>query len=260
MSNNDTLAEAICKIEDLVLRGAAPTVKEIGGRTYLLQNNLHGEPSVTEVIPKDNTAFPRKMEVNTLDAFVAYLRAGIENGEIKDKLYLNVTSPIFVEAVTPVNQYGNRKLIASAARLGLQGFSFGLEYDFERFVVALRSKFVPTPEQTALLESLKRITNSNEVKTEDNGVTQVVTAKSGATLGSVKVQPVWCLRPYRTFTEIDQPDSLFLLRLHSNGGETTYSLYETDGGAWAVTAMNLVREYLRSQFSDAVYADKIYVL
>ena len=92
------------------------------------------------------------------------------------------------------------------------------------------------------------------------GVTQVVTAKSGATLGSVKVQPVWCLRPYRTFTEIDQPDSLFLLRLHSNGGETTYSLYETDGGAWAVTAMNLVREYLRSQFSDAVYADKIYVL
>ena len=127
-------------------------------------------------------------------------------------------------------------------------------------MVALRSKFVPTPEQTALLESLKRITNSNEVKTEDNGVTQVVTAKSGATLGSVKVQPVWCLRPYRTFTEIDQPDSLFLLRLHSNGGETTYSLYETDGGAWAVTAMNLVREYLRSQFSDAVYADKIYVL
>ena len=111
-----------------------------------------------------------------------------------------------------------------------------------------------------LLESLKQITNSNEVKTEDNGITQVVTARAGAALGAVNVQPIWCLRPYRTFTEIEQPESLFLLRLHSDGSETSYRLYETDGGAWAVTAMNDVRDYLRAEFGGEEYAGKVFVL
>lgn len=134
------------------------------------------------------------MRVNTLDAFVGYIKAGLENGEITDKIYLNVTSPVSVDAETPVNKYGRRKQIAHAERISLRGFSFGDQYDFENFVVALRSKFVPSAEQKLLLESLKQITNSNEVKTEDNGITQVVTARGGAALGAVNVQPIWCLR------------------------------------------------------------------
>lgn len=260
MNNSNDLAGAIREIEALALRGSAVQVKEIGGRNYLFGCNAAGEVSCSEIIEHDLTAYPNCMRVNTLDAFVGYIKAGLENGEITDKIYLNVTSPVSVDAETPVNKYGRRKQIAHAERISLRGFSFGDQYDFENFVVALRSKFVPSAEQKLLLESLKQITNSNEVKTEDNGITQVVTARAGAALGAVNVQPIWCLRPYRTFTEIEQPESLFLLRLHSDGAETSYRLYETDGGAWAVTAMNDVRDYLRAEFGGEEYVGKVFVL
>ena len=41
------------------------------------------------------------------------------------------------------------------------------------------------------------------------------------------------LRPYRTFKEIDQPESQFLLRLNENGN---IGLFEADGGMWKLEA------------------------
>ena len=54
------------------------------------------------------------------------------------------------------------------------------------------------------------------------------------------------LRPYRTFTEVEQPASQFIFRAKANGDEgITYKLTEADGGAWKSEAMKNVQEYLR---------------
>lgn len=255
---NSDLAGAIDVIANLSLRAQKIERLEKDGREYLISRDCNGAPRYQELAASDDTHYPECMYVNTLNAFINYILSGINNGEIKDKLYINVLSPTKVVAETPVNEYGKRKKIVSAERYNLRSFIFGQYNSFEEFVVSLQSHFIASDERGQLLASLKSMTQSNEVHTEDNGVSQTVVAKSGAALGSVQVSPIWDLRPYRTFTEITQPNSLFLLRLRQQGDGAAFALYETDGGAWAITAMELIKEYLRQAFADNY--DKISVL
>lgn len=266
MENSRTdFSTAIEQIKELAVAGVKAETKEIDGRVYLVGTKTDGTPIYREIEKEDDTRYPETMEVNTLNALIAYIRAGIANGEIKDKLYINVESPTKVSVTTPVNEYGKRKVIACARRYSLNGFSFGSNYDFESFVVALRSKFVDDNGIKELLSILKTITSSNEIVNEDNGIVQSVVAKQGTKLGATKVSPTWELRPFRTFTEVAQPESLFLLRLVNRGDETAYALHETDGGEWAIRAMTEIRDYIAdalfTSMEDAEkYGEEIFVL
>lgn len=257
---NSDLAGAIDAIA--TLSQAAQKIERIekNGREYLISRDCNGSPRYQELTASDDTCYPECMYVNTLQAFVNYILFGIKNGEIKDKLYINVISPTKVIAETPVNEYGKRKTIVSAERYNLRSFTFGQYNSFEEFVVALQSHFIASDERGQLLTSLKSMTQSNEVHTEDNGVSQTVVAKSGATLGQIQVSPIWNLSPYRTFTEIPQPTSLFLLRLRQQSDGAEFALYETDGGAWAITAMESIKDYLCGRLSDLADAGKVSVL
>lgn len=257
---NSDLADAINTIAELARKAQKSEPVTVGERSYLFGCDRSGEPYYCEIKKSDDTYYPECMNVKTLDAFVNYILAGIKNGEIKDKLYINIVSPTCVVAETPVNDYGKRKLIVKAERYNLRNFAFGQYTSFENFVVSLQSQFLPTEERNNLLSSLKLMTQSNEVHTEDNGVSQSVVAKAGATLGAVQVSPIWELKPFRTFTEIDQPRSLFLLRLTQTGDSASFALHETDGGAWAISAMQVIKEYLTGNLLEQVNAGKVFVL
>lgn len=51
------------------------------------------------------------------------------------------------------------------------------------------------------------------------------------------------LRPYRTFHEIEQPESLFVFRMKERDGMNC-AIYEADGGAWRNTAIQSIKKYL----------------
>lgn len=259
IKNND-LSGAIETIAKMARESRQVERLTLDGREYLLSTDGNGNTYYKEIIKSDTTAYPECMRVNTLDAFINYVLSGIDNGEITDKLYINVTSPTRVVAQTPVNAYGRRKTIAEAARYNLRSFTFGQYNSFEGFVVSLQSQFVCTEERGQLLDSLKQMTQSNEVHTEENGISQTVVAKAGATLGSIQVSPIWRLSPFRTFTEIVQPDSLFLLRLKQSGESAEFALHETDGGVWAVTAMQEIKEYLSGRLLTTNTVEKIFIL
>ena len=266
MENSRTdFSTAIEQIKELAVAGVKAETKEIDGRFYLVGTKTDGTPTYKEIVKEDNTRYPSPMNVNTLNALVSYIVAGIKNGEIEDKLYINVETPTRVSVYTPVNEYGRRKEIACAQRYSLRGFDFGIYYGFEEFVVSLRSKFIDDGELQGLLSTLKTITSSNEIVTEDNGVVQSVVAKQGTKLGATQVSPVWRLRPFRTFTEIAQPESLFLLRLVNRGDKTEYALHETDGGEWSIRAMTEIRDYIADTLFAAMgdaekYGEKVFVL
>ena len=254
------LAEAIKEIAEMANRGReVDTFTASDGKTYLFKSDKEGNPSYME-LPVDKVFKPETMKVNTLTSFVNYIKAGISLEEIKEALYINITSPTRAVAQTAVNKYGERFTIAVAERYDFCGFRFGISYDYESFIVAVRSKFEATDELKSLLGVLKSVTKSNEISSEDNGITQIVTAKNGVALGSLSVNPVWSLKPYRTFTEVEQPSSLFLLRLSSRSEATDYTLHETDGGAWAVEAMREIGKYLFNAFEEEIAAGKIFVL
>jgi len=54
------------------------------------------------------------------------------------------------------------------------------------------------------------------------------------------------LSPFRTFREIEQPESEFLLRIRLDANENpTVALFEADGSAWSIKAMENIVEYVK---------------
>lgn len=52
------------------------------------------------------------------------------------------------------------------------------------------------------------------------------------------------LRPYRTFTEVEQPASAFIFRCRQDQGKMQFMLCEADGGAWRSEAMKNIQTFM----------------
>lgn len=76
------------------------------------------------------------------------------------------------------------------------------------------------------------MTNENSVSTNDNGVTQTVEARQGVALNAVvEIKPRVMLRPFRTFLEVEQPESEFLLRVDPDEGSASSRLTAASGSS-----------------------------
>ena len=173
-----------------------------------------------------------------------------------DTLYVFVEDEKRVVVFTTPDADKERETPYSAECPGTR-FSFGRFYDYENFVIALRSMFVPTDELTKLLELLKKVSSVNSVDLEDDGITQKVTAQQGSRLAKdVSITPIRKLKPFRTFLEVEQPESEFLFRVKDN----TFALFEADGGAWKITAKASIQRYLFESLESEMSVGKIVLL
>lgn len=136
-------------------------------------------------------------------------------------------------------------------------FSFGRVYGYEDFVIALRSMFVQNEDSKQLLALLKKITDSNSVSVEDDGITQKVTSSKGILTSNQNAAPIRRLAPYRTFSEIEQPTSEFLFRIKDGGG---FALYEADGGAWKLKAKKSIKDYYSDAFKEEIESGKVIIV
>ena len=75
----------------------------------------------------------------------------------------------------------------------------------------------------------------------------------GAGAGQARV----ALRPFRTFLEVEQPVSEFLLRLDDDGN---VGLFEADGGMWQQTAKASIAAYFEDKLAQEVKDGKIVVM
>jgi len=87
----------------------------------------------------------------------------------------------------------------------------------------------------------------HEPRLTSPGVSQSVTARAGlARVAEVPVTNPVTLRPYRTFAEVEQPASPFILRLKRKDGEMPQcALFEADGGKWKIEAIQNIARALR---------------
>ncbi len=89
-------------------------------------------------------------------------------------------------------------------------------------------------------------------------MSQEVTARQGIALSQrVAVKPRVPLRPYRTFLEVEQPESEFLLRLDEQG---RVGLFEADGGMWKMTAKHSIADYLEFELAALIEAGSVIVM
>lgn len=195
------------------------------------------------------------LAVYSLGALRDYVVAN-RDGLKLEALVAHVVSPQIVRLAGPLQERARNReayVIANAANL-TDGF-LGKFMAVEEFIVGLQTRFASSPDALAVLKLLSTIKHEQVRTSQDDGVTQVVSAKVGVVM--VQDTPVpnpVALVPFRTFREVDQPTSPFVLRVNSNGTNAlpTVGLFEADGGAWRLDAVARVRDWLKKELPETV--------
>ncbi|BAH44546.1 conserved hypothetical protein [Brevibacillus brevis NBRC 100599] len=199
-------------------------------------------------------ATPATILVHSLSGLVEYLQSEFDG---PDSLMVHVNSPTEVECFSNFNRdFARNRLIKAQAML--PEFSFERWLDPESFNIKLQSCFVPNFDREVMLKVVGNI-KEDAVKTYgDDGVSQTVTAKTGvATMEQVVVPNPVVLAPYRTFVEVEQPASEFIFRMQSG---PKCALFEADGGAWKLKAMQSIKDYLHVALDKEVDAGRLVII
>ncbi|GAB7387393.1 hypothetical protein BSNK01_12290 [Bacillaceae bacterium] len=209
----------------------------------------------TQKLYKVEEATPAALEVHSLSGFVDYIKSNFDGNH---RLMIHVASPTEVLAFSTFNRDFNRNVYIKAIAM-LPDFSFDRWYDTETFNIKLQSCFVRNEDRDIMLRIVGNIKEEAVNTIGDDGVSQSVVAKVGvATVADVKVPNPVVLKPYRTFVEVDQPESEFIFRMQSG---PKCALFEADGGAWKLEAINRVKDYLESKlFHEILDLRKVYII
>jgi len=189
-----------------------------------------------------------------LTGLVDYLRS---NYDELDSVLVHVESPTEVSVYSTFSRDFERNHYIQASAL-LPVIPFGRFLDLEAFNILIQSCFVPNDDRANVLRIVGNVKEENVTTVGDDGVTQQVTAKTGiATVGNVLVPNPVRLKPYRTFVEVVQPESEFVFRMRS-GPEA--ALFEADGGAWKLEAIQRIKEYLAEALAEQIANDFVTII
>lgn len=196
------------------------------------------------------------IRLHTLAGLVDILKREYTNFD--GPVIVSVDSEKHIKVYSTIDEDDRGREIPYDVAAELIEIPFDCRLDYETMMITLRSKFVETPELLDLVKLLGTITEENSATAADDGFTQTVVVRKGiVTKGTTAVKPIVKLRPYRTFNEVEQPESEFLVRL-SDGGYV--ALYEADGGAWKLQARNNVANYLRKELASLIKNGEIIVV
>lgn len=244
--------EAVKEIAALAKAGRNVHVLEVHGKKYLMTPTSDNGWERTDLDGPGLHVEPVK--IHTLSGFCEFVNevATKKDHHKHDNLIIEVKSPALVNLYTGADEKWRwRELVASVSfeeLLGPATIEYGKFMDLERFNIALQSVFADDEERSKVLLVLGTV-REEEVRTStDDGVAQSVVAQAGvvANTRTTVPNPVK-LRPFRTFREVEQPASLFVLRVRKSdeGGLPKVALFEADGGKWKLDAIDNINTYLQ---------------
>jgi hypothetical protein len=229
-------------LEYLIGLGNARTL-EVGAQTYSTQQLFRIKESITDPI-----------KVNSLSGLVGYLKSNFDDFY---RVMVHVDSPTEVFAFTTLNRDMDRNHLIKSNAL-LPHIRFDNYYNAEEFNIKLQSCFVRNDDRDIVLKVVGNIKESDVKSFGDDGVSQSVVAKTGvATVSDVIVPNPVALKPYRTFVEVEQPESNFVFRMKSG---PSCAIFEADGGAWKLEAMNNISNYLQKELEEEIASGKITII
>lgn len=232
------IKEALQYITGLKEESMDPKVLEIEGSTYCNKSlqRYHNFPMASE------------LRVNTLTAMVDYIKGKPE--ELRETMILHIESPTQVRLYSGLIDERNREGLMGAKAI-VNEFQFDHYYDQERFIIELQANFLETEDLLKLRTVAGNIQAGTTANYDDDGISQKTTIKSGVANNTdiVAPNPVK-LRPYRTFAEIEQPESSYVFRIKDTGGAPAFKLVEADGGLWKNATMKKIKEYLEYELAD----------
>jgi len=170
-----------------------------------------------------------------------------------------------VHLVSMVREHKRNQKLASALSLSsptsrLEQF----EGDLDDFILFLMTKFFNGGDRDKLLKLVSNIDSSKVSTNQDDGISQTVTLKAGATLkANEDIKNPFVLIPRCGFPEVSESVGSFVFRLHQDKEVKmpTCTLDWIDIPEWKIQHMQQIRVYLFETLKECGHTgDKILVL
>ena len=229
--------------------------KMAGPKVYEIGNEHYASANLVRIYPEKD--FPRSITLTGLDSVCKMVDNEASDLFAEDQILIQVVDYRTVKVFTTLDGEMDRCWLyecqADTPKIRVNAYM-----SHEEAVVQLRSLYIPNQDTEYLLQLLSSISKESKVTSSDNGVTQTVEARQGIALTSaVTVKSRVVLRPFRTFLEVYQPDSEFLLRLDENGN---VGLFEADGGVWKLEATRNIAAYFEEKLAGLIDSGSVVVL
>ncbi len=217
MSKNENgfadITDSIERLTREAEKNQLPKIITVEGREYLTGSLL-----LPPAEPRAPTA-----ALSTLTGLVAFYLAALPAPEEGELRILHVENSRTVTLSSqPKGRHQLRDVYASARFFPpkLDGFEISRWMSVETAIIGLQSLFGPTPDLVTALR----------------------------TIGNIALE----LQPLRTFPEIEQPSSRFILRLRAGERGPDVALFPGDGGDWELKAIGGITAFLREALPKAV--------
>ena len=228
------IKEAIEKIVEM----SKPEIIDINGIQYASKRDM-----VRMIEPE-----PEPLAIYTLTGLQHYLETDIDGVNNPEELLIHVAAPDKVFLYSGLTNPLKQRFSYILAKALLPCFPFGDFLRVEDFIIKLQTHFVPSQETADLMAFVGNIRDQAETKVTDDGVSQQVEVKVGVARVENRVAPRQVeLRPYRTFLEIEQIKTQFILRIRSGQNQQMprIALFQADGGRWEQDAISAVAAWLK---------------
>ena len=241
------IKEAIEKIQELCNRHTF----NVEGETFCMDT----EGNVAQVRRELDRI--QNITLSSLDAMVAFVKT--EAICSNPQVYITIPDHRTVNCFTHPKEdlRKNREYLYTANATDVPGWGEKVALPFEEALIALRTRFQATPDTEYAQKLLSDITTGSKVTYNDNGVATSVVTKRGIDLQTnASIRPIISLRPYRTFQEVEQPASQFLIRIN----ERNITFIEADGGMWKLAARNTIKQYLEKALENEITSGCVVVV
>lgn len=187
--------------------------------------------------------------LSTLTSLVDYIKSGVD--EMPGRMLVHVVGPLEVELFSCLDGERTREELA-VVEGQVPDFRYGSYMGHEEFIIAMQAKFLPNPDRAQLLKFAGTVKNGTLTEYGDDGISQKATVSRGVAGSENQIVPnPVILHPFRTFSEVDQPESAFIFRMRDDGNSgVKCAIFEADGGAWRNRAMDGIKEYLRTELAE----------
>ena len=194
---------------------------------------------------------PSPLKFSTLTGFVDYAIAGKVWDCQRAFFAVHILSPVAVDLISQSDAIHRHREIPACAFLNMAQPKFGEWLDQDQFSIFLQTEFFATQGRAELLRGVA-VLDAEDVRTsKDDGVTQIVSARKGIVMRERQwVSNTVSLKPYRTFREVEQPSSLFLVRVRESGGRMQIAIFPSDGNSWTLEAIKNIREWLKEKLVE----------
>ncbi len=240
--------EAIQAITELAQQAAEPV--EIDGQHFV----PCGMQQIVEQVFQ-----PDALQVHSLTGLIGYIDAN-RDGLKLESLIAHVRSPTCVDLIGPIEPIRKQRSTHLVANAEPKDVCVGWQLPDE-FTIMVTTGCVPSngDDLDVLVRLVGNVRREQSVELKDDGMSQSVEQRAGvAMVERADVPNPLILAPYRSFREVDQVESPFLIRFREGDtyGETpdrvVCQLFECDGGAWQNEARERVANYLRGALPGGV--------